>query len=96
MRAAYVRRIDDLGRVVVPAELRNRFGIGSGEALQLSMESDRVLLHPCQTGCAMCGSSDRLYRLHGRSICSACVTGVKNMAGHHVTGHVGAEPTGPR
>ena len=56
------RRIDQLGRVVVPAELRN-----------IRVEDGRLVLVKIEPECAICGGSDNLQKLHEKQICKDCV-----------------------
>ncbi|MCI7302194.1 MAG: AbrB/MazE/SpoVT family DNA-binding domain-containing protein, partial [Clostridia bacterium] len=53
-----VRRIDDLGRVVVPRELRRSLQIENGDEVETFMEGDRIILKKYEPGCVICGSMD--------------------------------------
>lgn len=50
MKTGIIRRIDDLGRIVIPREIRNRLGIREGAPLEISIEKDGVLLTPYDMG----------------------------------------------
>lgn len=67
------RKVDDLGRVVVPAEMRKSFGIREGDYLDISVEEDRIILSKRQDACVFCRSSDDLKEFRGRMICAACL-----------------------
>ena len=54
------RRIDQLGRVVVPAELRKILGIRKGDLLDIRVEDGRLVLVKIEPECAICGGSDNL------------------------------------
>ena len=67
------RRIDQLGRVVVPAELRKILGIRKGDLLDIRVEDGRLVLVKIEPECAICGGSDNLQKLHEKHICKDCV-----------------------
>ena len=67
------RKVDDLGRVVVPAELRNSFGIREGDYLDISVEDDRIILVKREDACVFCRAADDLKEFRGRVICASCI-----------------------
>lgn len=72
MRATgIVRRIDRLGRVVIPKEVRKAFGIGSGVPVAIDVDGDRLVLSRHQPGCVFCGAAATLEHA-GRGVCAAC------------------------
>jgi transcriptional pleiotropic regulator of transition state genes len=68
-----VRKVDELGRVVVPIELRRTLGIGDKEALEIFTEGDRIVLKKYQPGCIQCGEIG--IKLFGpkNTICEMCI-----------------------
>lgn len=69
-----VRRIDDLGRVVVPKELRRAQGIEEGDVLEFFVDGDKIILRRYQPGCFFCGNDEHLQSFHGKPICLKCIT----------------------
>ncbi|WP_127539469.1 AbrB/MazE/SpoVT family DNA-binding domain-containing protein [Paenibacillus illinoisensis] len=69
-----VRRIDDLGRVVVPKELRRIHGIEEGDPLEFFVDGDKIILRRYQPGCFFCGNDESLHLFHGKQICTPCIT----------------------
>jgi AbrB family transcriptional regulator, transcriptional pleiotropic regulator of transition state genes len=67
------RRIDQLGRVVVPAELRKFLGIRKGDLLDIRVEDGRLTLLKIEPECAICGGADNLRELHDKHVCKDCV-----------------------
>jgi transcriptional pleiotropic regulator of transition state genes len=67
------RRIDALGRVVVPAELRRLLGIKEGDLLDIHVEDGQLVLQRIDPACAVCGGRDALRPLRGKHLCSQCV-----------------------
>lgn len=76
-----VRRVDDLGRIVLPMELRRTLGIGVKDPLSISVEGDRIILVKHHDACALCGSTDDVLRVsdRDRAICRECVSAVKRL-----------------
>jgi transcriptional pleiotropic regulator of transition state genes len=70
------RRIDALGRVVVPAELRRLLGIKEGDLLDIHVEQGQLVLHRLDPACAVCGGRDGLRPVHDKHICAACVDAI--------------------
>jgi transcriptional pleiotropic regulator of transition state genes len=71
------RRIDQLGRVVVPAELRKLMGIRQGDLLDIRFEEGRLVLLKIEPECAICGGLHDLQPFHEKHICSSCVRELK-------------------
>ncbi len=67
------RKMDDLGRVVIPAELRKSFGIKEGDQLEISVEEDRIILSPRGNSCIFCGSIQDLKEFRDRMVCASCI-----------------------
>ena len=67
-----VRRIDDLGRVVLPIELRRVLDIDKDSSLEIYVDDDSVILKKYQPACIFCGSADDVEQYQGRNICAEC------------------------
>ena len=68
-----VRRIDELGRVVLPIELRRTYGIGEKDAVEISVDGDNIILRKYQPNCVFCGNSKQLVEHNGKMVCAGCV-----------------------
>jgi transcriptional pleiotropic regulator of transition state genes len=70
-----VRHIDDLGRVVLPKELRNTMGLPEGTPMEIFTDGDCIIIRKYQPTCAICGSSDVVEGLakHGVKLCQGCL-----------------------
>ena len=68
------RKIDDLGRLVLPAEIRRRFGLTEGTHVEIQVEGDRVILHKVEDACVFCGGGEQLRQFRDRKVCAACVS----------------------
>jgi AbrB family transcriptional regulator, transcriptional pleiotropic regulator of transition state genes len=67
------RRIDALGRIVVPAELRRILEIRVGDLLDIRVEDGHVVLAKVEKVCVFCGSSEALHPYHEKRVCNQCV-----------------------
>lgn len=69
-----VRRVDELGRVVIPIELRRLYGIDEKDALEIWTDDDKILLRKYQPLCVFCGSGSDVTMYKGKNVCASCVT----------------------
>ncbi|MDQ3955749.1 MAG: AbrB/MazE/SpoVT family DNA-binding domain-containing protein [Actinomycetota bacterium] len=67
-----VRKIDELGRIVLPSELRKVFGIHEGDELEISVEEDRVILQKRQDVCVFCSAENPQVAYRDRRVCDNC------------------------
>ena len=67
-----VRKIDDLGRIVIPAETRRLFNIREGDELEVSVENSAIMLRKLEATCVFCGSTEDVAEFLGRGICGVC------------------------
>lgn len=72
-----VRRIDDLGRIVIPMELRRTLGIRVKDPLSISVEGERIVLEKHHDSCVICGSEQGVQEVKGRPVCSECIAEIK-------------------
>ncbi|MEV2911492.1 AbrB/MazE/SpoVT family DNA-binding domain-containing protein [Paenibacillus larvae] len=75
-----VRKLDHLGRVVIPKELRTTLGIGEKDALEIYVDGERILLKKYEPGCVFCGQvGAHLQPFRSRIICPNCIVEMKNL-----------------
>ena len=67
------RRIDHLGRIVVPVELRRLLGIEEGDYVEFSVDEGRIVLEKLEERCTFCGSPSELRMFRSKLVCDACV-----------------------
>ncbi|HHC08148.1 MAG TPA: AbrB/MazE/SpoVT family DNA-binding domain-containing protein [Actinobacteria bacterium] len=72
MEPTIVRKIDDLGRIVVPAETRRLLNIREGDELAISVEGDGIVLRKLEASCVFCDSTEQVAAFKGRGVCAAC------------------------
>jgi transcriptional pleiotropic regulator of transition state genes len=73
-RTGVARKMDQLGRVVLPAEVRRRFGIQPGDMIEIAVDSDAILLTKVEDRCVFCGGSAALIEFSGKLVCRTCVS----------------------
>lgn len=79
MDTGIVRKIDDLGRVVIPAETRRLFNIHEGDELTISIEGESIRVQKLNATCTFCGSTEAVSGFRGKGICLNCT----NELSHH-------------
>jgi len=72
-----VRRIDELGRIVLPAEMRRIFNINEKDAVEIFTKDDTIILKKWDAVCIFCGSSTDIKTFKEKSICSKCAKDIK-------------------
>ena len=73
-----VRNVDELGRIVIPKEMRNKMGIASSDPVEIFVEDDRIILTKYYPACLLCGSTDNVTEIKGKKLCAACLNDIKN------------------
>lgn len=67
-----VRKIDELGRIVLPIELRRTLGIESRDSVEIFVDQDAVILRKFKRNCIFCGDGEDLMEFKGKPICHKC------------------------
>jgi transcriptional pleiotropic regulator of transition state genes len=74
-----VRKVDELGRIVLPIELRRTLDIAERDELEIYLDDDKVILKKYEPSCIFCGSSCGLVSYHGRNVCMECIENMSNI-----------------
>lgn len=72
MSKGIVRNLDSLGRVVIPAEMREMLHIGKGEPVSITTDGISVTLRKYAPGCTFCDSLEKLDEFMGKKVCRSC------------------------
>jgi transcriptional pleiotropic regulator of transition state genes len=67
-----IRKVDDLGRIVLPVELRRSLGIEERDPLEIFVEEDQIILRKSSVVCVFCGTEDNVSDFKGKGICDSC------------------------
>ena len=68
-----VRKVDELGRVVIPIELRRTLGIDVKDALEIYVDAEKIVLKKYEPSCTFCGSSEDVVTYKGKNLCRHCL-----------------------
>jgi len=69
-----VRKVDELGRIVLPVEMRRTLDIAERDAVEIYVEGDSVILRKYQASCVFCGNLKSVTAFQGKFICQDCLT----------------------
>lgn len=73
------RKVDELGRIVLPAEIRQTLNIKTKDALEIFTEEDRIILKKYVPGCSFCAGMDGIIEFRGVRICAACLEKLREL-----------------
>lgn len=73
-----VRKIDNLGRIVFPIELRRNLKIKEGDPISIYVDGQDIILRKYVPGCEICGELKELRIINGKSICKECAKKIIN------------------
>ncbi len=68
-----VRKVDELGRIVLPIELRRTLGIDERDALEIYVDGASVILRKYEPTCIFCGEAADVVSYKGKNVCRACL-----------------------
>ncbi len=71
------RKVDDLGRIVLPAPFRRALGIGVGDELEVILDGDRLVLSRPRERCTFCDATEGLDSFRGKAVCWSCAAAVR-------------------
>lgn len=71
-----VRKIDRLGRIVVPIELRRVLGIEIGDGLEMYLNGQSIVLQEYIPACIFCGNGEGVKKFKGKMVCKECVKAI--------------------
>ena len=71
------RKVDELGRVVIPIELRRSLGIAIRDSLEIYVEGQFIVLKKHENSCIFCGSETDIKEFKGKNVCKNCETELK-------------------
>lgn len=76
-----IRRLDDLGRVVIPKEIRRRIGAAEGDPMEIFIKGNQVILEKYEVGCVFCdGHEDGVIEFKDKYVCKHCLNQINKEA----------------
>lgn len=76
-----VRKVDELGRIVIPIELRRTMGIEEKDALEIYVDNEKIILRKYEPACIFCGNAEEVVNYKGKNICRSCLTELGKQVG---------------
>lgn len=67
-----VRKVDALGRIVLPAEIREKLGVREKDSMEFFWSDDHLVLEKHEPACTFCGGTDGIVTFAGKNVCRAC------------------------
>ena len=74
-----VRKVDELGRIVLPIELRRTLDIAERDSLEIYVEGSSIILKKYEPACIFCGDAKDVVNHKGRNICRTCLEDIKKI-----------------
>lgn len=75
-----VRKVDELGRIVLPIELRRTLDIAERDALEIYVDGASIVLRKYQPACVFCGDSKDVSVFKGKNVCADCLRELQGKA----------------
>ena len=69
-----IRRVDELGRVVIPMEIRNQFNIVEKDPIEIYVEGSCIVLKKYEPNCTFCGNTKNLVEYKDKLVCDKCTS----------------------
>lgn len=74
-----VRKVDELGRIVLPIELRRTLDISEKDPIEIFVDQDRVILRKYNPACIFCGETNGMSSFKGKNVCPDCIRKIGDM-----------------
>lgn len=68
-----VRKVDELGRIVLPIELRRTLDIDVKDALEIYVDGNQIVLRKYEPACVFCGNAKDVINYKGKNVCRNCI-----------------------
>lgn len=72
-----VRKVDELGRIVIPMELRRTLDIDIKDALEIFVDGEQIILKKYAPACIFCDEASEVINYKGKKICKSCLNELK-------------------
>ncbi|RJQ52998.1 MAG: AbrB/MazE/SpoVT family DNA-binding domain-containing protein [Actinobacteria bacterium] len=76
-----VRKVDELGRIVIPMELRRTIGIHIRDSLEIYTDEDKIVLAKYEPGCVFCDATADVEQFKGKNLCASCRDALRKKRG---------------
>ncbi|MBQ0125758.1 MAG: AbrB/MazE/SpoVT family DNA-binding domain-containing protein [Clostridiales bacterium] len=72
-----VRKIDELGRIVLPIEIRRNLDMERGDSVEIFVDDEKIVLKKYCPSCVFCGKADGISTFKGKLVCNECLAELK-------------------
>ncbi len=72
-----VRQLDQLGRIVIPKELRTTFDLNEKDPIEIYVEGNDIILRKYQPACIFCNEATDIVQYQGKNVCRSCLEKLK-------------------
>lgn len=69
-----VRKVDELGRIVIPIELRRNLGIDLKDPLEIYLDGENIIFKKYEPACIFCGNARNMSNYKGKNVCVDCIS----------------------
>jgi len=76
-RTGIVRQIDNLGRLVIPMELRKTMNLNEGDKMEFYVDDGKIVIKPFVIACVFCGQAEDLVDHWDKKVCPKCLEEIK-------------------
>ncbi len=73
-----VRKVDELGRIVLPKELRTVLNINEKDSIEIFTDNDKIILQKYQPACTFCNNANNIIYFSGKRVCTDCIEKLKS------------------
>ena len=73
-----VRHLDDLGRFVIPKEMRKEMELKDNDPLEIELQGKEIVVRKHETKCIFCGKNKVFVEFNNKRICKKCLEELKN------------------
>jgi len=74
-----VRKLDQLGRIVIPKELRSTFDLKETDPIEIFVEGEDIVLRKYQPACIFCNEATDGVQFEGKNVCKKCLSKIKKL-----------------
>ncbi len=74
-----IRKLDELGRVVIPKEIRKKLDIEEKDPIEIYVDGNSIVLKKSVSGCIFCNNTKDLCSYKGNLVCKSCIEKLSEM-----------------
>ncbi len=78
-KTGMTRAVDEVGRIVLPKEIRESMDLKTKDELEISVEGDKIILRKFQPSCVLCGGNNGLILFNSNKLCASCIAKIARL-----------------